>query len=291
VVTLARMTNVPGVEHATSHRGYARASHPFEGSPTKFAQPSCAILLARTYEYPTGSDIPAHRHSRGQLLGTFRGLMSVGTMRGQWVVPSIHAVWVPPHHYYSMRSHGAFSGYLVSVAENACATLPMELCTIGASALLREAIFRAAAWDEGYMEKEQTHIAMVIVDEIRNLPRQRLGLPMPCDPRVLRIASAIADNPADNRRLEEWASWAGMSTRTMVRRFIAETGLSFTEWRQQARLMRAQELLAADTPVTTVALDLGYETVSGFIAMFRRAFGVTPARYAPRTSSSCRGDQ
>jgi AraC-like DNA-binding protein len=43
--------------------------------------------------------------------------------------------------------------------------------------------------------------------------------------------------------------------------------------------MRAQELLAAGTPVTTVALDLGYETVSAFIAMFRRAYGVTPTRY------------
>jgi AraC-like DNA-binding protein len=126
---------------------------------------------------------------------------------------------------------------------------------------------------------EQTHVAMVIFDEIRNLPRQRLGLPMPSDPRVLRIASALADNPADNRRLEEWASWTGMSTRTMIRRFIAETGFSFTEWRQQARLMRAQELLAAGTPVTTVALDLGYQTVSAFIAMFRRALGVTPTRY------------
>jgi AraC-like DNA-binding protein len=147
------------------------------------------------------------------------------------------------------------------------------------SALLREALLRAAAWDDRRLEKERAHIAMVIFDEIRNLPRQRLGLPMPSDRRMLRIARALADNPADNRRLEEWASWAGTSSRTMIRRFIAETGFSFAEWRQQVRLMRAQELLAAGTPVTTVALDLGYETVSAFIAMFRRVYGITPTRY------------
>jgi AraC-like DNA-binding protein len=243
------------------------------------AQSKCAALLVRTRESPTGCDIPAHSRSHGQLLGTLRGLMIVGTTRGQWVVPSIHAVWVPPYYVHSMRSHGAFSGYLVSIAENACANLPREPCTLVSSALLREALLRAAAWDEGCLEQEQTHVAMVIFDEIRNLPRQRLGLPMPSDPRVLRIASALADNPADKRRLGEWASWTGMSTRTMIRRFLAETGFSFTEWRRQARLMRAQELLAAGTPVTTVALDLGYETVSAFIAMFRRAFGVTPTRY------------
>jgi AraC-like DNA-binding protein len=31
--------------------------------------------------------------------------------------------------------------------------------------------------------------------------------------------------------------------------------------------------------VTSVALDLGYETPSAFIAMFRRALGTTPGRY------------
>jgi hypothetical protein len=67
-----------------------------------------------------------------------------------------------------------------------------------------------------YSALEQTHIAMVIFDEIRNLPRQRLGLPMPSDRRMLRIARALADNPADNRRLEEWASWTGTSTRTVT---------------------------------------------------------------------------
>ncbi|UPJ39994.1 helix-turn-helix domain-containing protein [Bradyrhizobium sp. 40] len=43
--------------------------------------------------------------------------------------------------------------------------------------------------------------------------------------------------------------------------------------------MRALERLAEGNAVTTVALDLGYSSVSGFIALFRRAFGVTPAAH------------
>ncbi len=65
----------------------------------------------------------------------------------------------------------------------------------------------------------------------------------------------------------------------MTRRFSAETGFSFTQWRQRSRLLRALELLTRGTAVTTTALDLGYENVSAFIAMFRRHFGVTPGRY------------
>ena len=53
----------------------------------------------------------------------------------------------------------------------------------------------------------------------------------------------------------------------------------FTEWRQRVRLLRALEMLAADMSVTRVALELGYENVSAFIALFRRTFGVTPGRY------------
>ena len=59
----------------------------------------------------------------------------------------------------------------------------------------------------------------------------------------------------------------------------AETGYSFTKWRQRARLLRALETLAADMLATTTALDPGYQTVGAFIALFRRTFGVTPTKY------------
>jgi len=222
---------------------------------------------------------PAHRHARGQAFAATRGLLTVGTDEGQWVVPAIHTVWIPPRHLHSLRSHGRFEGWSAYVAESACADLPPRPCTIRTSGLLREAIGRVASWDGGPLDEAQARIAGVVLDEIRRLPHEPFGLPMPRDPRVLRVARAIADDLADNRRLSAWAEWAAVSPRTLTRRFAAETGFSVAEWRQRARLMRALEMLAVDTPVTTIALDLGYENVSAFIAMFRRFFGVTPTKY------------
>jgi AraC-like DNA-binding protein len=95
----------------------------------------------------------------------------------------------------------------------------------------------------------------------------------------MKITDALAMDLADNRRLEEWADWAGIGARTMSRRFVAETGLTFAQWRQQARLLRALEKIADGVPVTTIALDLGYDNVSAFIDMFRRAMGTTPGKY------------
>jgi AraC-like DNA-binding protein len=40
------------------------------------------------------------------------------------------------------------------------------------------------------------------------------------------------------------------------------------------------ELLNGGASVTTVALSLGYDSVSSFIALFRRILGTTPARFA-----------
>lgn len=223
-----------------------------------------------------------HRHARGQLFGSHAGLLSVGLESGVWVVPSIHAVWLPPHHLHSGRSHGPFRGWAAYVAESACVDLPTQPCTIRTSGLLREAVLRASTWPMGPLDARSAHVAAVILDEIRSLPVESFGLPLPRDPRLLRIARALITEPADARDLERWAEWAAISSRTLSRRFVEETGFSFTAWRQRARLMRSLEMLAAGAFVTAVALDLGYATASAFIALFRRTFGETPASYRQR---------
>ena len=220
-----------------------------------------------------------HAHARGQLVGALSGLVSIGLDDRDWVVPAVHAIWIPPHCRHSLRSFGPISGWSAFIAEARCAELPDTPRAIRASPLLREAVQRAASWDGSELNDAQTRIADVILDEIAASEVESLSLARPRDARLVRITDALATNLADNRRLEEWADWAGISTRTMSRRFVAETGLTFAQWRQQARLLRALERIADGVPVTTIALDLGYDNVSAFIDMFRRALGTTPGRY------------
>jgi AraC-like DNA-binding protein len=220
-----------------------------------------------------------HRHPRGQLCGSLRGLLSLGVEQGMWVVPAIHAVRLPPHHLHHGRSHGPFHGWSAYVAEEACHDLPSAPCAIRTSGLLKEAVLRAGTWTQGEWSACHGHVADIILDEIRNLPVEPFGLPLPRDARLLRIAQAIIADPADARDLDLWASWGAVSSRTLSRRFVAETGFNFTAWRQRARLMRSLEMLADDVPVQAVALDLGYSTASAFISQFKRSFGETPAAY------------
>lgn len=99
--------------------------------------------------------------------------------------------------------------------------------------------------------------------------RAKAGEPVPLED------SECADGPAD-RTL---AAWADLSARTLSRLYLAETGCSFAQWLQQARLTHALERLAEGDAVAQVADALGYATPSNFIAMFRSCFGDSPAHY------------
>jgi AraC-like DNA-binding protein len=59
--------------------------------------------------------------------------------------------------------------------------------------------------------------------------------------------------------------------------------MTFTRWRQQARLLAAVQMLANDRPVTEIATELGYDSPSAFSAMFRKALGSSPTEYFRRT--------
>jgi AraC-like DNA-binding protein len=70
-----------------------------------------------------------------------------------------------------------------------------------------------------------------------------------------------------------------MGRRAFTRTFRRETGMSFGAWRQQACLLVALPRLAAGEPVTSIALDVGYESVAAFSTMFKRLLGISPNRY------------
>jgi AraC-like DNA-binding protein len=119
----------------------------------------------------------------------------------------------------------------------------------------------------------------LLMAELIAMPATPLDVPMPQDPRLVKVCTAILREPGQNEPLDGWADIAGMGRRTFTRTFRRETGISFATWRQNVRLMEALSRLAIGQPVTTVAYDVGYNSPSAFTAMFRRAFGRAPTQY------------
>lgn len=63
----------------------------------------------------------------------------------------------------------------------------------------------------------------------------------------------------------------------MTRLMVQEAGLSFGRWRRQLHLVIALRELAGGATVQGVAGDLGYESTTAFIVMFKKVLGTTIA--------------
>jgi AraC-like DNA-binding protein len=79
--------------------------------------------------------------------------------------------------------------------------------------------------------------------------------------------------------LSALAEAALTTERTLSRLFHQETGMSYPQWRAQARAIHAMILLAQGESVTDTGSLCGWNTVSAFIDSFRRAMGQTPVAY------------
>lgn len=228
-----------------------------------------------------------HSHVRGQFFYVEQGLVITRTEHGSWLLPPHRAGWMPPGEMHTVSIAGPSHAWGVFIAPCAAAGLPDRPCVVGVNDLFRAIIKRAAGWPRhAESEPERDRLFAVMLDEMRRAPVEQLHLPMPVDRRLRRIAMAMFERPDDTRGIEEWASWAGMSVRTLTRLFRQETQCSVAQWRQQARLTRALERLAHGEPVSIVADALGYATPSAFVAMFRKAFGDSPGRYLARQAMS-----
>ncbi|GAB3260195.1 AraC family transcriptional regulator [Chitinimonas naiadis] len=235
-----------------------------------------AYRLPHTADRQTAS----HAHAQGQLYALTDGMLVIQTTGGRWVMPPGHIGWLPPRSEHSAEGHGALSGWSAYLEEALCRDLPAQPCVLAPSALISAIVERAVQWPIEPADPDRQHrLIAVLRDELMGATPQPLSLPMPKDRRLRAICTALLLDLASSRTLTQWAAWGGLSDRTLSRRFLAETGQHFSLWRQQARLQQALRWLAQGRQVGHIAPELGYETVSAFIAVFRQQFGTTPARY------------
>ncbi len=227
--------------------------------------------------YTSGTSIPSHSHGWDQLIFASDGVMTVQTAQGAWVVPPHRAVWVPAGVEHAVRVSGFVSMRTLYFVDGLVDTL-RKCCVVQVSPLLRELIRHAV--DGGPLDsRKQAHLIGVILEQMRRLPVVPLHLPWPQDSRARSVADTLREDPGDTRSLASLCHGVGASKRTIERLFHDETGMTFGQWRKQARLMRALPLLAAGESVTRVALDVGYDSTSAFISMFKSALGTTPGRF------------
>jgi len=237
-------------------------------------------LAALDVDYPDGMSTGLHAHPRAQLLYAIAGVMIVRSAAGSWVVPPNRAVWLAAGIEHEVRMCGGVKIRTVFIDPGASHHLPQASCVIAVSPLLRELIVAAVRIPRDYASDTRDERLMhLLLDELRELDVLPLHLPLPRDPRLRTVCEALINKPDDSSTAEQWARQLGVTSKTIHRLFAGETGLTFAQWRQQARLLLALEQLARGERIIDVAFDSGYASQSAFTAMFRKHFGMPPSAF------------
>lgn len=237
-------------------------------------------ILARALEIKGAHRVASHYHPRAQLVYAIKGVLRVVSREGTWIVPPAQAVWVPSDVMHEIIAADSISIRTLFIDPSAAHALSQNCCVLNVPPLLRELILKAVDIGEDYSPKSSGYrLMLVILDLLQELEPAPLYLPMGIDARLRKVMDAMVASPGDERGLDAWARYCGASARTLARLFIRETGMNFREWRRQLHLLEAIERLGQGLSVTRVALDLGYQSSSAFIAMFRRSLGKSPGAY------------
>lgn len=248
-------------------------------------------VVAMARDLAPGYHIAAHEHRRSQLLYCSSGVMTVSTEAGAWVVPPHRGVWVPGGVRHELTASGHVRLRTVYIEPDARADFPVRCAVLTISPLLRELMLSAVRIPNDYSPgSREERLMMLILDELVPSSELPLHLPMPADRRLLKLCEYLIERPDSRSDLRALGVKFGASQRTLERLFPAETGMTFSLWRQQARVLAAIRLLAEGHSIASVALDVGYESPSAFTVMFRRAFGVAPSDYYRSYVSSEEGD-
>lgn len=246
-------------------------------------------MATLAYEFSHGHVIPDHFHPEDQLVYASRGVMTVQTFEGTWVVPPRRAVWIPAKTPHRIAMSGQVSMRTLYLRRGMANTLPRSCCVVNVSPLMQELILHACRYPRiTRRSKAHAHLIDLMLDQLETVQAIPLQLSTPSDPRAIRVARILEREPADARSLLALCRQAGASKRTIERIFERETSLSLGKWRQQLRLLRSLQALAAGEKTTTAALEAGYSTPSAFIAMFRKALGTTPRQYFKKPAGASR---
>jgi AraC-like DNA-binding protein len=236
----------------------------------------------------TGQDndeLPLHSHKKAQLVVASHGSVMCRAPGGLWIVPPQGAVWIPAGvlHSNCVSDYGKL--YVVFIDPKAI-MLPTTCCTFTITSLVRELIQRLAAFPPLYPPVGPTsRLGRVLLDELVQMSTDQMFLPLSADSRLQNLATSLLNDPGDRSTVEQLAARYAMSERTFARLVLKETGMTFGRWRQRLHIMVALQRLSAGNSVQAVSFDLGYETPSAFITMFKKTMGKSPRRFLAERSA------
>ncbi len=248
-----------------------------DGQDAACAEDRSSAVTVITFPMPRGAVFDWHTHADHQLAWAASGVLTVRTDATAYVLPPTRALWIPAGVRHETLSAGTATMRAAYVSPAGCGIDWRECTPVDAPPLVAELL--------GYLEDpavggdRRQHAEALLLDVMRPVPMTTVQVRMPVEERASQVARGLEELPSDGRTVGEWGREVGASGRTLERLFLAETGVPFGRWRALLRVQTAIVRLAGGESVANAARKVGYESVSAFVAAFRRETGMTPAAY------------
>jgi AraC-like DNA-binding protein len=218
----------------------------------------------------------------------FEGVAEVETATARYLVPPQQAVWIPAGvRHSSTLTHVK----AVSVFFEPTMGLPADdrVRILAAAPVIREMVLYSRRWPAGRVSPDPT--ADAFFDSLARLVGEFLDhenplcLPTTRDPLIGAAMEYTAEHLADVT-LKDVCSSVGTSERTLRRRFLQVTGMSWRQYLQESRLLKAMALLAdSNQNLLAIAMAVGFKSASAFTRAVGRYTGESPNAYRQRIRS------
>ncbi len=226
-----------------------------------------------------------HIHDMHQFQYAFEGYIEVEDENSRYLVPHQFGVWIPAGTEHRTWLKGGGSGSVFLRRDSIDVEDP-RISIIRVPPLMREMILESMRWPilEGYEDETGnaffTAFALLCREWLAK--RSELILPVSADPRIKQIMEYTVDHLSEVS-LDSVCEAVGMSRRTLRRRFSAEMGMSWDEFRLRARIFKAIELLEnGAVPIGDIAMRVGYKSQSAFAKSFKALLHDSPSGYRKR---------
>ncbi len=220
---------------------------------------------------------------RHLLVYGLEGLFLLETDDALWRLPPSRAAWVPAGTHVKATTIKTVRCTSIFLQQDLAPPLADEIRIFGVNPVVREMIAHSRKWSAETMtsDEESERFFLTLLDLCRAQLRESgdLALPKAKSPELMSALDFTRENLAQPIQIKDAAEAGAMSPRTLMRKLNAEIHMTWGNYLQHARMIRAMECLAKGMQVTETTFEVGYTNIAAFSTAFRKFTDMTPTDF------------